>query len=72
MDLIEADGKQVTPVDYKRGRAPDTAEHAWEPERVQLCAQALILEENGYEKPYIRVLANCRRSNDRKFPPKTP
>ena len=49
MDLIEADGKQVTPVDYKRGRAPDTAERAWEPERVQLCAQALILEENGYE-----------------------
>lgn len=49
MDLIEADGNKVTPVDYKRGRAPDTAEHAWEPERVQLCAQALILEENGYE-----------------------
>jgi len=39
----------VTPVDYKRGRAPDNAEQAWEPERVQLCAQALILEENGYE-----------------------
>jgi len=49
MDLIEADGTKVTPVDYKRGRAPDTAEHAWEPERVQLCAQALILEENGYQ-----------------------
>ncbi len=49
MDLIEADGKQVTPVDYKRGRAPDTTERAWEPERVQLCAQALILEENGYQ-----------------------
>jgi CRISPR-associated protein Cas1 len=49
MDLIEADGRKVTPVDYKRGRAPDTAERAWEPERVQLCAQALILEENGYE-----------------------
>ncbi len=49
MDLIEADGQKVTPIDYKRGRAPDTAEQAWEPERVQLCAQALILEENGYE-----------------------
>ena len=48
MDLIEADGKMVTPVDYKRGRAPDIAEQAWEPERVQLCAQALVLEENGY------------------------
>jgi CRISPR-associated protein Cas1 len=49
MDLIEADGTCVTPVDYKRGRAPDIAEQAWEPERVQLCAQALILEENGYQ-----------------------
>lgn len=49
MDLVEADGKKVTPIDYKRGRAPDVPERAWEPERVQLCAQALILEENGYE-----------------------
>lgn len=49
MDLIEADGRKVTPVDYKRGRAPDVSERAWEPECVQLCAQALILEENGYE-----------------------
>jgi CRISPR-associated protein Cas1 len=49
MDLIESEGKKVTPIDYKRGRAPNVAEGAWEPERVQLCAQALILEENGYE-----------------------
>lgn len=49
MDLIEADGKKVTPIDYKRGRAPDVDEGAWEPERVQLCAQAMILEENGYD-----------------------
>ncbi len=48
MDLVEADGQVVTPIDYKRGRAPDTAERSWEPERVQLCAQALVLEENGY------------------------
>src|ERR1041384_3531162 len=49
MDLVEADGTKVTPVDYKRGRAPDTAERAWEPERVQQCATALILEDTGYE-----------------------
>ncbi len=48
MDLIEADGDAVTPIDYKRGRAPKVDEGAWEPERIQLCAQALILEENGY------------------------
>jgi CRISP-associated protein Cas1 len=49
MDLVEAEGTCVTPVDYKRGRAPDAPEGAWEPERVQLCVQALILEENGYQ-----------------------
>src|SRR5690606_2253418 len=38
----------VTPVDYKRGAVPDVPERAWEPERVQLCAQGLILRENGY------------------------
>lgn len=48
MDLIEAEGEAVTPIDYKRGRAPDVPEGAWEPERVQLCAQAMILEANGY------------------------
>jgi CRISPR-associated protein Cas1 len=48
MDLLEVDGMTATPVDYKRGRAPDNDEGAWEPERIQLCAQALILEDNGY------------------------
>ncbi len=48
IDLVEAEGKRATPVDYKRGAPPDIPERAWEPERVQLCAQALILEENGY------------------------
>lgn len=49
MDLVEANGMAVTPVDYKRGRPPKIDELAWEPERVQLCAQAMILEENGYQ-----------------------
>lgn len=48
IDLVEASGSTVTPVDYKRGEAPNVPEGAWEPERVQLCAQGLILEENGY------------------------
>ena len=48
IDLIEGEGRVVTPVDYKRGTPPDVPEGAWEPERVQICAQALILEENGY------------------------
>lgn len=48
IDLVEGEGEVVTPVDYKRGTPPDVPEGAWEPERVQLCAQALILEENGF------------------------
>lgn len=49
MDIVEFDGNRATPVDYKRGPVPDIPERAWEPERVQLCAQGLILRENGFE-----------------------
>lgn len=49
MDLLEGEGTRVTPVDYKRGRAPDIAAGAWEPERVQVCLQGLILRDNGFE-----------------------
>ena len=48
LDLLEIDGLTATPVDYKRGQAPKIPEGAWEPERVQLCAQGLILRENGF------------------------
>ena len=48
MDLVDITSAEAIPVDYKRGRAPDVPEGAWEPERVQLCAQGLILAENGY------------------------
>ncbi len=46
MDLLEGEAGAVRPVDYKKGspgpRGP------WEPELVQLCAQGLVLRENGY------------------------
>lgn len=48
IDLIEAEGMFVTPVDYKRGAVPDTPERSWEADRVQICAQALVLRANGY------------------------
>lgn len=48
IDLLEGNGGHVTPVDYKRGEAPDIPEGAYEPERVQLCAQGLVLRENGF------------------------
>jgi CRISPR-associated protein Cas1 len=48
MDLIETQGSTVTPIDYKRGKRPHIARGAYDPERVQLCIQGLILEEHGY------------------------
>jgi CRISPR-associated protein Cas1 len=49
IDLLEIEDGEVRPVDYKRGRAPDLPNRAWDPDRVQVCAQALILRENGYQ-----------------------
>lgn len=48
IDLVEGEGGTVTPVDTKKGKRPHVAEGAYEPERVQVCAQALILEDAGY------------------------
>jgi CRISP-associated protein Cas1 len=49
MDLIEGESGAVVPVDYKKGSPRDTDDgpEAWPADRVQLCAQALILRENG-------------------------
>ena len=48
IDIAESEDGVVTPVDYKRGKRPHIARGAYEPERVQVCLQALLLEENGY------------------------
>lgn len=48
IDLVESAEGRVTPIDYKRGKRPHTPRHAYDPERVQLCAQGLLLEEHGY------------------------
>lgn len=48
LDIAEADGGVVTPVDYKRGKRPHVAQGVYEPERIQICLQALLLEEHGY------------------------
>ena len=48
LDLLEGGDGTVSPVDYKKGKRPHVEAGAYEPERAQLCAQALILEDNGY------------------------
>lgn len=52
IDLIESDDKRVVPIDYKRGAPPAIPEGAYEPERVQLCLQGLLLREHGYTCDY--------------------
>lgn len=51
MDLTEGEAGVVVPVDYKKGSPRDTDDgpEAWPADRVQLCAQALILRDNGYQ-----------------------
>lgn len=63
LDILELDGQQATPVDYKRGQVPGIPAGAYDPERVQLCAQGLILRENGYEctAGVIYYIASRRR-----------
>ena len=49
IDLVESENGEVVPVDYKRGKRPHVSRRAYDPERVQLCAQGLLLEEHGYK-----------------------
>src|SRR5690606_28908095 len=49
MDLIEGQGNVLVPVDYMRCKRPHVARGAYEPERLQLCVQGMILEEHGYQ-----------------------
>jgi CRISPR-associated protein Cas1 len=49
LDIVStADGFAV-PVETKRGRVPNNEERSYEPERVQLMAQGLLLREQGYQ-----------------------
>lgn len=48
IDIVEGEGKCASPVDYKRGKRPHIAAGVYDPERVQLCAQGLLLREHGF------------------------
>ncbi|MHB8329302.1 MAG: CRISPR-associated protein Cas4, partial [Acidimicrobiales bacterium] len=64
VDVVEGagEGEEVVPVDVKKGSPPDIPEGAWEPERVQVCIQGLLLREAGYacQKGYL-YFAEARR-----------
>jgi len=63
LDVLELDGSLAIPIDYKKGTVPDNDLQSWEPERVQLCAQGLILRENGFQCSYgeLYYVASRRR-----------
>ena len=47
LDLLEAAGGGVMPVDLKKGR-PALDGTAWEADAIQVCAQVLLLREHGF------------------------
>ncbi len=49
IDLVEGDGKEVNPVEYKKGRPSESADKIWDGDKLQLTVQAMILRENGYQ-----------------------
>lgn len=66
MDLVEVREGEVIPVDTKRGRPPRPDQDpsgVWEPDRVQLCGQALVLRDHGYrcDRGYIFYVQLRRR-----------
>lgn len=48
IDIVEEAGGRVQPVDLKKGKRPHVERGAYDPERVQLCAQGLLLRSHGY------------------------
>lgn len=63
MDLLEIEGDNATPVEYKHGKVPDTPEKAHLDHMVQLAAQCILLRANGYKctKGIIYYIASKRR-----------
>jgi CRISP-associated protein Cas1 len=49
LDLVSTADDQAVPVETKRGRVPNNEQRSYEPERVQLMAQGLLLREHGYQ-----------------------
>ena len=61
IDLVEAENDgSLVPVDYKKGRVPRSG--PWDPERVQVCAQGLLLREHGWSVDHgVLYFAASRR-----------
>lgn len=66
IDLLESGGgDSVVPVEYKTGRPREGQSVLWPPERIQICAQVLLLCEAGYRVERAQVwFAGTRTRHD--------
>jgi CRISPR-associated protein Cas1 len=62
IDIVAADGEQVVPIDFKRGKVPPVAGGVNDPERVQLAVAALLLRESGYSCDTGRIYYAASRT----------
>jgi len=70
LDLVSTADDEAVPVETKRGRVPDNEHRCWEPERVQLMAQGLLLREHGYQCNHgVLYFAGSRTRVDVPFTP---
>ncbi len=65
LDLLEEkEGGPAYPVEYKKGKKPPKGREPWLNDRVQLCAQALLMGENGLaipEKGFLYYISSRAR-----------
>jgi CRISPR-associated protein Cas1 len=70
LDLVSTADEEAVPVETKRGRVPNNEERSYEPERVQLMAQGLLLRESGYRCDHgVLYFAGSRTRVDVPFTP---
>jgi len=70
LDLVSTADEEAVPVETKRGRVPDNEQRSYEPERVQLMAQGLLLRESGYQCDHgVLYFAGSRTRVDVPFTP---
>lgn len=70
LDLVSTADDEAVPVETKRGRVPDNEHRSYEPERVQLMAQGLLLRESGYHCDHgVLYFAGSRTRVDVPFTP---
>lgn len=65
LDVVEVEGGRVRPFEYKRGRPRSAERPLWDPELVQLSAQAMLLREAGYRVEEMEVYFNATRTRHR-------